>query len=613
MSAAVSSSVPASTSEYVEVAAPATTVCWHCRGVGWKHVKDTHAPPEAKREPGQPILKRIPCRTCAGMGAIPRAKRTKKDPSARVHAFGDFTPPGPSPQPRIGDADLEARAGEDLSFLTGKWRLFQEHASHRYSTDDVVTAWVAWRVARLLSRRPQAAATVTGSTDAPGVALASPPPMRCLDIGCGIGSVLLMTAWLHPHAACTGVEAQPSRASQAWRSTRYNGCTDRVRVFNGDLRDPAVFESAPLGAAAAGGAGGSGSANSASSGSATSASDSSAAGALHGPLFDLITGTPPYFDVTTGSPGLPSSEESARCLFEYRGGVEAYTASAARWLAPGGLFVVVGSSQGWERGYKGAADAGLRVLARVDTIPKVGKPSLFSIWVMCRPDAPYIPVGVEAPATAAGSSSGASAEDADTSTGAGCSPKEPSAAGAAVASAKAVASCSTDAADAVAGMAAGTSAASAPRGAGSAAAPSAPGCIIPFTLPLFAEEGCSPYGPAEGIASDAAAADEDAACSAAGSSASPEKVGDAPPAEDAAAAAPEAAAASAAAAAGDASGPAAARMRKQQKGRDAAAQKLRPMPGSVTGEIVYTLTVRGSADERTPAYRALLLDLGKPG
>jgi hypothetical protein len=54
-------------------------------------------------------------------------------------------------------------------------------------------------------------------------------------------------------------------------------------------------------------------------------------------------------------------------------------------------------------------------------------------------------------------------------------------------------------------------------------------------------------------------------------------------------------------------------MRGQQKGRVAAAQKLRPMPGSVAGEVVYTLTVRGSADARTPEYRALLLDLGKPG
>jgi tRNA1(Val) A37 N6-methylase TrmN6 len=241
--------------------------------------------------------------------------------------------------------------GEEVCALAGRWGIYQHVALHRYSTDDVVTAWAAWRAGEHLLRPALARRGVDSG-------------VRCaLDIGCGIGSVMLMTAWLHPTAACVGLEAQPARAARAARSVRLNlgddGGGGRVAVAVGDLRDAAV-SLPPLP-------------------QLPSVADAPA-GAR--PAFDLVTGTPPYFDLSAGGP--PGSEESARCLFEYRGGIEAYCEAGARHAAPGhGLFVVVETALALTRSYAAAAAAGLRVLARLDVVPVAGKPPLINVFVMC--------------------------------------------------------------------------------------------------------------------------------------------------------------------------------------------------------------------------------------
>jgi tRNA1Val (adenine37-N6)-methyltransferase len=307
-----------------------------------------------------------PCRICDGRGTLVRTRRRRREVAKPMTIHEGWVQYGPVPLGDCGKPVLQRLPDEDLCCLTGHWQLFQKLASHRYSTDDVVAAWVAWRVGAWVAAAK--AAAPAESTPAPGGAAATvdgagaaavPAVQRTVDIGCGIGSVLLMTAWLHPTAVCVGVEAQPARAAMAARSVEYNGVAHRVTVRNGDLRDPAMTP--------------------------------------EGPVFDLVTGTPPYFNLAIG--GTPPCEESARCLFEFRGGVEAYCAAAARLLAPRhGLFIVCESSQGVERGYAGAAAAGLRVLARVDVVPKAGKPALFGVYVMCAVSAPYI---VSSPAAGA--------------------------------------------------------------------------------------------------------------------------------------------------------------------------------------------------------------------
>ena len=51
-----------------------------------------------------------------------------------------------------------------------------------------------------------------------------------LDLGCGIGSVLLMVSWGLPEVQSLGVEAQEVSVGMARRSIKYNGAADRIKV-----------------------------------------------------------------------------------------------------------------------------------------------------------------------------------------------------------------------------------------------------------------------------------------------------------------------------------------------------------------------------------------------
>ena len=187
--------------------------------------------------------------------------------------------------------------GDDLTLdaLCADWKIWQRGAGHRFSTDDLLTAV---RAARL---RPDA--------------------RRVLDLGCGIGSVLLMTAWRLPGARLVGVEAQEASVALAIRSVAENGAGDRVEVRRADLRDPAALRPEELG------------------------------------TFDLVTATPPYIPVGEGV--LPRDSQKAHARFELRGGIEDYAAAAARALAPGGLLVAVWAAAQEPRALAAGRAAGL--------------------------------------------------------------------------------------------------------------------------------------------------------------------------------------------------------------------------------------------------------------
>ncbi|MBL8910932.1 MAG: methyltransferase [Archangium sp.] len=228
----------------------------------------------------------------------------------------------PGPLPRA-DPKLLPRDDEELSFLTGEWRIFQKQQGHRWSMDDLVTAWVAGE--HIGSAR------------------------RLLDLGCGLGSVLLMNAWRFPDADVTGVEAQMDRAEMARRSIAWNGVEDRCRVISGDLRDPHLFAEE---------------------------------------RFEFITGTPPYFP-----PGAGTASEKAHafpCRFEVRGGVEEYCESAARWLVPDGRFVVCTSALERSRVELGARETGFQIIEHTEFIPREGKPVLICVDVLTRAAAPRV-------------------------------------------------------------------------------------------------------------------------------------------------------------------------------------------------------------------------------
>jgi len=168
------------------------------------------------------------------------------------------------------------------------------------------------------------------------------PPARVADLGCGIGAVLMLVAWYFPTARCLGIEAQEVSVGLARRSLAWNGIDDRCEVRAGDLRDPGMLP--------------------------------------EGPIFDLVTGTPPYLPTGTAT----ESERIQRgpCHFEHRGGIEAYCTAAARLLAAGGRFVTCASIGQADRVARGAEAAGLATASRLDVVPREGKRPLFSVYSM---------------------------------------------------------------------------------------------------------------------------------------------------------------------------------------------------------------------------------------
>lgn len=198
--------------------------------------------------------------------------------------------------------------GDELTddALTGTFRILQRRHGHRYSLDDTVTAWEAGR--------------------------ARPGARDCLDLGTGIGSVLLMLAYKLPEARFAAVEAQAESWALLQQNLARNGVEQRVRARHGDLRDAALLaELAPPGG------------------------------------FELITGTPPYQPPGQGSVSPDSQRAHARV--ELRGGVEAYIAAAAPLLADGGLLVVCSDARHPQRVTGAAAAAGLTLCARRQVWP----------------------------------------------------------------------------------------------------------------------------------------------------------------------------------------------------------------------------------------------------
>ena len=140
--------------------------------------------------------------------------------------------PGPVPP-----GELQPEPGETLDYICGHYRIFQYEKGHRYSTDDVITAWY-------------------GTTCVPRAE-------RVADLGSGIGSVATIAAWRLPGARFCTVEAQELSIRLARKSMQYNGLAERFTLYQGDLRDPLVLSSEPP--------------------------------------FDLVLGSPPYFPPGTAT------------------------------------------------------------------------------------------------------------------------------------------------------------------------------------------------------------------------------------------------------------------------------------------------------------------------
>lgn len=203
--------------------------------------------------------------------------------------------------------------------LTRDYRLLQRPTGHRYSVDDMLVAHHACTAA--------AAA-----------------PRRVLDLGCGVGSILLMVGWAFRDAELVGIEAQAESAALARRNLEDNGCAPRGRILEADLRDAACLDG--LG------------------------------------LFDLVTGSPPYFDPRAST--VSKDPQRAYARWELRGGIEDYARAAARVLAPGGLFVACAAADPPRRATAALEGAGLALVSRRAVLPHPERPAFLVLLVAAR-------------------------------------------------------------------------------------------------------------------------------------------------------------------------------------------------------------------------------------
>jgi tRNA1Val (adenine37-N6)-methyltransferase len=220
---------------------------------------------------------------------------------------------------------LELGDGITCDGLTRDFVMFQRRRGHRHSTDDLLTAWYA-------------------TVHFPYV-----PAPRLLDLGSGIGSIGLSVLWFAQQrgtgAHLTAIEAQAVSFRLLQENVAANGVADDVDAIHGDLRDATLL--------------------------------------AEGRTFDLVTGSPPYFDAKAGI--LSADSQRAHARFELRGDVRDYARAAAKRLAPDGRFVLCFPAVQRRRAEEACAEAGLARVSACDVVPREGVAPLFSLFAYARP------------------------------------------------------------------------------------------------------------------------------------------------------------------------------------------------------------------------------------
>jgi len=232
--------------------------------------------------------------------------------------FKGWAKPGPVP-PGLASG-LAVEPHETLDAISGHFRLFQLRAGHRFSTDDLLVAWygTSW----------------------------CPTAHTALDLGSGIGTVGMISAWRLPGAKFVTVEAQSDSVALARKSARYNGLTGRYEIREGDFRSTDLLRG--------------------------------------GEKFDLVTGSPPYFPVGDGvESGHP---QKLACRFELRGTVADYCSTAAKHLAAGGFFACVFPHEAAQlaRVEAAAKNSNLSIVRKRPVVFREGDPPLVALFGLMR-------------------------------------------------------------------------------------------------------------------------------------------------------------------------------------------------------------------------------------
>ena len=218
----------------------------------------------------------------------------------------------------VHSPSLEPSEEESLDVLTPDWKIFQLKKGHRFSTDDLMTAWLAWR------HRPEG--------------------KRLLDLGCGLGTVGLLTLHkMSPDATLTGVEVQEVSVRLAERTVLFNRLSERVTLFHSDLRENGWVP--------------------------------------EGQTYDIITGSPPYFPL--GTAVVSPHPQRAGARMELRGHVGDYVQRAAQLLSDDGIFSLCHVA-GDPRGLEAIHASGLRCVSKLDVVFREGKKPTISLYACAR-------------------------------------------------------------------------------------------------------------------------------------------------------------------------------------------------------------------------------------
>ncbi len=234
--------------------------------------------------------------------------------------FKGWAIPGPIPPGTLGNGP-EPGPGESLDAISGRFRLFQLVDGHRFSTDDVLTAWYG--------------------------TIGCPCARSVLDLGSGIGTVGMIAAWRLTGARFVTVEAQEESVRLARKSALWNGLTERYEIRQGDLRDPDVLRPDET--------------------------------------FDLILGSPPYFPSGAGVQSehpqrLACRFEMRGTIADYCQTAAAHLAPGGVFAC---VFPIRPEEQA-QRVRTGARDAGLSIVRQRPVVLREGEDPLLGLFLMHR-------------------------------------------------------------------------------------------------------------------------------------------------------------------------------------------------------------------------------------
>lgn len=236
--------------------------------------------------------------------------------------FKDWAKPGPLP-PHCEDPLLVPTADESLDALCGHYRIFQLKKGHRFSTDDVLTAWY-------------------GTTWCPSARTA-------LDLGSGIGSVGMIAAWRLQGTRFVTIEAQEMSVALARKSARFNDLESRYEIRQGDFRSPQLLHDHEK--------------------------------------FDLILGSPPYFPLDAGILGDHPQKIACRfevrgTVADYCQVAARHLELGGLFSC---IFPIQPEDQA-KRVQAGAQEHGLSIIRQRPIVFKEGTPPLLAVFAMVRSD-----------------------------------------------------------------------------------------------------------------------------------------------------------------------------------------------------------------------------------